>query len=433
MKVVAARQTSDLVTDESAAIPPGCQQTAVSEIPDDWKTVRIDEHASITTGSRNTQDKEDDGEYPFFVRSQEVERINSYSYDGEAVLTAGDGRTGKVFHYVIGRFDVHQRVYRISDFSDEMIGRFFFYQFSAGFYERIMSMTAKSTVDSVRMDMIGGMEILLPPPAEQLAIAEALSDVDELLAALEKLIAKKRAIKQSAMQQLLAGQDLLLRSNRKEDWDVFELGELCTHIVDGTHFTPTYLPDGIPFYSVENVTANDFTNVKYISEDDHRILVRRCNPERGDILLTRIGSLGDTKLIDWDVNASIYVSLALLKLGNLADPEYVYQYTKCSQFLLDVESRSLVNATPKKINMRDIGSIPIPVPPTKHEQRAIGAVLSNMDKEITALEERWDKTRAIKQGMMQALLTGRVRLVKPEQASVQEARTVASYREGVEA
>ena len=83
--------------------------------------------------------------------------------------------------------------------------------------------------------------------------------------------------------------------------------------------------------------------------------------------------------------------------------------------------------------MRDIGAIPIPVPPTKHEQRAIAAILSDMDKEIAALEERRDKAHAIKQGMIQALLTGRVRLVEPEPASEQEARTVTPDRESVEA
>ena len=389
-------------------------------------------NASIKTGSRNTQDKEDDGEYSFFVRSQEVERINSYSYDGEAVLTAGDGvGTGKVFHYINGRFDVHQRVYRISDFSDQMMGRFFFYQFSATFYERIMSLTAKSSVDSVRMEMIAGMEIPLPPSVEQRAIAEVLSDVDGLLSTLDALTAKKRDIKQAAMQQLLTGKTRLPGFRRAKDWTVFGLQELCAHIVDGTHFTPTYMRNGIPFYSVENVTANDFTNVKYISEDEHDVLIRRCNPERCDILLTRIGSLGDTKLIDWDVNASIYVSLALLKLGKRADPEYVYHYTKCSQFISDVESRSLVNATPKKINMRDIGSIPIPVPPTKHEQHAIASILSDIDAEIAALEQRRDKTRTIKQGMMQVLLTGRVRLVEPQSDSEQETQSITSHRESV--
>ena len=295
----------------------------------------------------------------------------------------------------------------------------------------ILAAATGSTFPSIDGASFRKIAVPLPPPAEQQAIAEALSDVDGLLAALERLIDKKRSIRQAAMQQLLTGKTRLPGFNAEEGWTVFELQELCTQIVDGTHFTPNYTTDGVPFYSVENVTANDFANVKYISVDDYGLLNRRCNPERGDILLTRIGSLGDTKLIDWDVHASIYVSLALLKLGKRADPEYFYQYTKCAQFLSDVESRSLVNATPRKINMRDIGTIPISVPPTKHEQGAIAAILSDMDKEIDALKERRDKARAIKQGMMQALLTGRVRLVEPEPASKHEVGTAAPVREGV--
>lgn len=92
-------------------------------VPLGWRIAQINEVASITTGGRNTQDRVEDGEYPFFVRSQTVERINSYSFDGEAVLTAGDGvGTGKVFHYINGRFDCHQRVYRISGFDERILG-----------------------------------------------------------------------------------------------------------------------------------------------------------------------------------------------------------------------------------------------------------------------------------------------------------------------
>ena len=111
------------------------------------------------------------------------------------------------------------------------------------------------------------------------------------------------------------------------------------------------------------------------------------------------------------MNASIYVSLALLKLGKCADLEYIYHYTKSFQFTWEVESRSLVNAIPKKINMGDIGAIPIRIPPTESEQRAVAAVLSDMDAEIAALERRKDKALAIKQGMMQQLLTGQIRLI----------------------
>ena len=193
-------------------VKPGCKQTEVGLIPKDWKIALIEEIAHITTGSRNTQDRVDDGKYPFFVRSQTVERINSYSFDGEAVLTAGDGvGTGKVFHYINGRFDTHQRVYRMSDFRERVNGYFFFLYFSRHFYARIMQMTAKSSVDSVRREMIARMQIPLPPTqAEQEAIATALSDMDTEIAKLETKLCKARQIKQGMMQELLTGRIRLI-------------------------------------------------------------------------------------------------------------------------------------------------------------------------------------------------------------------------------
>ncbi|MBK8196496.1 MAG: hypothetical protein IPK76_26100 [Lewinellaceae bacterium] len=102
-------------------------------MPHDWSKMHKNV-ASITTGDKNTQDRVADGVYPFFVRSQTVERINSYSFDGEAVLTAGDGvGTGKVFHYINGKFDFHQRVYKISDSMMEWTDTFLIYSLAITF------------------------------------------------------------------------------------------------------------------------------------------------------------------------------------------------------------------------------------------------------------------------------------------------------------
>ncbi|MFO1001391.1 MAG: restriction endonuclease subunit S [Planctomycetaceae bacterium] len=136
---------------------------------------------------------------------------HAFSFDGEAVLTAGDGvGTGKVFHYINGKANWHQRVYKISDFSGRLTGRFFYLVFSTRFYDRIMSMTAKSSVDSVRMEMIADMLIPLPSAAEQTAIASVLSDMDAELSALEQRLAKTRALKQGMMQELLTGKTRLI-------------------------------------------------------------------------------------------------------------------------------------------------------------------------------------------------------------------------------
>ena len=393
-------------------LKPGYKETEIGIIPVDWDVDYIENIVHVTTGSKNTQDRIEDGDYPFFVRSQTIERINTYSFDGEAVLTAGDGvGTGKVYHYINGKFDVHQRVYRISGFSPKVNGYFFFLYFSRNFYNRIMQMTAKSSVDSVRRDMITRMMVPLPTiEGEQEAISQAIRDTDAVLNGLDRLIAKKRDLKQVAMQQLLAGETRL--PGFEGEWDVRSLGEIAT-IKDGTHQTPKYVESGVPFYSVEHVTSGDFSNTKFISIEEHRFLTRSFKIEKGDILMTRIGSIGDCKLIDWEVDASFYVSLALLKVRSDVSSAFIAHYSNSNAFKEEVELHSLPSATPKKINLGPISNIEIKIPPTIEEQTEIATVLSDMDAEIAALEHRRKKTKDIKQAMMQELLTGKTRLMKP--------------------
>lgn len=120
----------------------GYKQSELGKIPEDWEIDKIGNVVSITTGDKNTQDKVTDGLYPFFVRSQQVEKINSFSFDGEAVLTAGDGvGTGKIFHYINGKFDFHQRVYLMHNFFEKLDGYYFYIFFSNHFYERRQSKT----------------------------------------------------------------------------------------------------------------------------------------------------------------------------------------------------------------------------------------------------------------------------------------------------
>ena len=103
------------------------KDTEVGRIPEDWDVSTIEIIAKITTGSQNTQDSVENGDYPFYVRSQQIERINKWIFDTEGVVTAGDGvGTGKVFHYVNGKFGLHQRCYLIYNFASNMSARFFF-------------------------------------------------------------------------------------------------------------------------------------------------------------------------------------------------------------------------------------------------------------------------------------------------------------------
>jgi len=192
-----------------------------------------------------------------------------------------------------------------------------------------------------------------------------------------------------------------------EDWRMVRLGDIAT-IKDGTHQTPKYVSFGVPFYSVEQVTSRNFSDTKYISPEEHKFLTRSCKIERGDLLMTRIGSIGDCKLIDWEVDASFYVSLALLKIHG-ASANYVEQYSKSLSFKSEVELHSLPSAIPKKINLGPISDIRLPIP-SPEEQYAIATALSDMDALLDGLDRLITKKRAIKQATMQQLLTGQTRL-----------------------
>ena len=167
-----------------------------------WEEKYIQDVCSITTGKGNTQDKEENGVYPFYVRSPIVEKSNKYIFDGEAVLTVGDGvGTGKVFHYVNGKFNFHQRVYKMSNFSG-INGRYFYYYFSTHFYDRVKRMTAKTSVDSVRMDMIAKMPIFIPTNEEQDKIINLLTNVEDIFLKNEESLFLLQEYKKGLLQKM---------------------------------------------------------------------------------------------------------------------------------------------------------------------------------------------------------------------------------------
>ena len=176
-----------------------------SQFNDSWEQRKAKEVCSIGTGKSNTQDQVDDGKYPFYIRSDVPVRSNKYLYDCEAVITIGDGNIGKVFHYVNGKFDLHQRCYKMTDFKD-IWGKYFFYYFSTKFYDRAMKMTAKATVDSVRLEMISEMDIKKPPQiSEQKQIAEFFTYLDNLITLHQRKLEETKKYKKALMQLLLTG------------------------------------------------------------------------------------------------------------------------------------------------------------------------------------------------------------------------------------
>ena len=167
-----------------------------------WDKKYVGDICKIQTGKSNTQDETSQGSYPFYVRSPIVRKSNRYLFDCEAVLTVGDGvGTGKVFHYVTGKFDLHQRVYAMTDFKI-VSGKYFYYYFSHFFYDRVMRMTAKTSVDSVRYEMIDKMAIQIPCHEEQQQIVSFLDCLEHSVIEAEKTLNLLEKLKSGCLQQL---------------------------------------------------------------------------------------------------------------------------------------------------------------------------------------------------------------------------------------
>lgn len=173
----------------------------LGEVPAHWQVTRMRFLCDIETGARDTEDAVDDGDYPFFVRSQSVERIDTAAFDCEAVLTAGDGAgVGKVFHHFVGKFNAHQRVYVLTKFRG-IAGRLIFHYLRELFHRVALEGGAKSTVDSLRRPMFANFPVCLPPRNEQeviVAHVEALaSEFGELIDAAQSavdLLLQRRAV-----------------------------------------------------------------------------------------------------------------------------------------------------------------------------------------------------------------------------------------------
>ena len=191
-------------------------------------------------------------------------------------------------------------------------------------------------------------------------------------------------------------------------WQEMKLGDV-SRIFDGTHQTPEYTKSGIPFYSVEHVTANDFSDTKYISEEVFKKESERISIEKGDILMTRIGDVGTARHINWDVRASFYVSLALIKCKKEIDSEFLAFFINSAHFQREIWGKTIHVAFPNKINLGDISKCRI-IMPLFSEQKRIVSVLETWDHAIEKLAKKIKAKREIKKGLMQKLLTGKVRL-----------------------
>ena len=373
---------------------------------DDWEERKSKELCTISTGKGNTQDKIDDGIYPFYVRSATIEKSNDYLYDQEAVLTVGDGvGTGKVFHYVNGKYNLHQRVYRMYDFN-YVSAKYFYYYFSNNFYKRVMSMTAKTSVDSVRMEMIADMNIVFPSVKEQEKIVALFSNLDDTIALHQRKLDLLKETKKGFLQKMFPKNGAKVPEIRfsgfTEDWEqrkVFEISKVTYG--GGTPKTNTkeFWNGNIPWIQSSDLEINRLFNVspkKKITNEAVKKSAAKIIPPNSIAIVTRVG-VGKLALMPFEYATSQdFLSLSELQIDSYFGIFSLYS-------MLQKELKNIQGTSIKGMTKSDLLEKKVTIPKKYEEQQKIGNFFKQLDDTIALHQRKLDLLKETKKGFLQKM------------------------------
>jgi len=397
-------------------LKPGYKQTEVGVIPEDWAVEPIGGAFDICNHlrlpiSQKAREKMA-GPYPYYGPTNIQGYINEYRVEGEYALIGEDGdhflkwRDSTMTLLVRGKFNVNNHAHLIK--GSKNLTTWFYYFYAHRDLTPYLTRQGAGRYKLTKRTLIS-IPCALPLLAEQRAIAAALSDVDALIASLNKLIAKKRDIKRAAMQQLLTGKRRL--PGFRGEWSMKPLVGIAE--VDPENLgSDTDLAYAFNYISLEQVDAGrllGYSQQKFGTAPSRARRVLRF----GDVLMSTVRPYLMAHLLYLDQVKSAVCSTGFAVLRSkpgCADPAFLF-YQLFGNVVNKQIEKTLAGSNYPGINSGDVKIIEIPCPPGYEEQTAIAAVLSDMDAEITALEVRRDKTKLLKQGMMQELLTGRIRLL----------------------
>ncbi|MBO7788313.1 restriction endonuclease subunit S [Burkholderia pseudomallei] len=407
---------------------PGYKQTDAGVIPDDWDVKQLGELSSVSAGGTPSRSNANywGGDIPWittteidfrliteseqFITSIGLKNSAAKLMPAGALLMAlyGQGKTrGKVG--VLG-FEAATNQACAAIILKEGYSREYAFHYLASRYDEIRKLSNTGNQENLNGALVRSIPVLLPPLSEQSAIATALSDVDAQLSSLDALIAKKRDIKQAAMQQLLTGKTRL--PGFEGEWTVKRLDQLANIRSGGTPSTTVsrFWDGGIPWCTPTDITR--LGGGKYLLDTSRQITSEGLSNSSAELIpansvvMTSRATIGECA-----INLKpVTTNQGFKNFVPFEDTDVNFLY-----YLLQTQKQGFIQlcagSTFLEIGKTQLAAYKVHLPSTKAEQTAIAEVLSDMDAELAALEARRDKTRLLKQGMMQELLTGKTRLV----------------------
>lgn len=396
------------------------------DIPDSWEWVKLGKICRVSTGKKDANFGNENGKYYFFTCAKEPIRCNSFSFEGESILIAGNGDISNISYYD-GQFEAYQRTYILQPYIEHSYLYYLLFHIQSNWVKYNIDKMFGSAIPYIRLGNVQNYMVALPPLAEQeriVAKIEELMPLVEEYGKAEEQLTKLNAefpdkLRKSILQQAVQGKlterdpadepaselikriktekEALMKSGKikkekllpaitdkekpfdiPDTWEWVRLSDIC-NISDGTHQTPTYVEHGIPFISAQNVKPYRFLpeNHRDVSYEDYLEYNKNISPEKGDILMARVGAgIGEAAIIDQDFEFSIYVSLTLIKCYSKEfDMMYLLHVLNSPIGRKLAEKKTLgKGASQGNLNLIFIREFVLPIPPLAEQKRIVKRV-----------------------------------------------------------
>ena len=343
----------------------------------------------IRTGELDANASSENGQYPFFTCSKEPLRIDSYSYDCECVLVAGNGDLN--VKYFDGKFDAYQRTYIIESVDKSKLLVKYLYFFLDIYVEVLRTQSIGGVIKYIKLGNLTDALIPLPSIERQAEIIECLEKCNTLI--------DKRQRQIALMEQLVKSRFIELFGNEKNR---MVMSDVCSIITDGTHQPPKFKSEGIPFIFVSNITEDRLTYdaEKYIDQETYDELIKRTPVEIGDVLLSTVGSYGHAAVVRTDKKFLFQRHIAYLKpRKELIDSDYLHGAILSPDAQEQIE-KAVKGIAQKTINLSEIKKIVIPVP-SMDRQKGFAAFVAQVDKSKLAVQKGLQELETLKKSLMQ--------------------------------
>lgn len=410
----------------------GYKKTEIGIIPEDWEVRRLEDIINEFIVPMRDKPKVFDGDIDW-CRIEDIEgKYINGSKDGKLVSNETINKMNlKVFpeNSLICSCSASLGVYAINTkplitnqtfiglVPSNLINVDYLYYYMHSATNRLKKLASGTTIPYISREKFEKFKVILPDIKEQEKIAEILSTVDSQIDDTDKLIEKSKELKKGLMQKLLTkgiGHTEFKKTEVGEipvDWEVKRFEDITDILRCGVASTPTYVDEGVMFLSAQNVQDGCLSLHKYncVSKEYHEKLTKNDKPKRGDILYSRVGAnYGIAAVVDIDNEFSVYVSLTLIRMKVNHDSNF-YKYLLNSSFCKkQADIGVFQGAGVPNLNVKIVENFKMVVPPIE-EQKKIANILSSVDDEIKEYENKKQKLEELKKGLMQQLLTGKIR------------------------